>query len=294
MKKKKIVWLLGSLAVIIVIGLCIADPVFADVGNSFSGGSGSSSGGSSSGGGDMIFDGIFFFSDSPIEMIIFIIILIAIMYYTKKHPENGGGSSNYSNPGIKSNEGIDEEAVIEGITEEDEEFSADEFRNYASEVWLTLQEAWEQKDWHKVRPFESNTLFNVHNRQLQEYIDHKKTNYLNMQNVRSVKIASYQSDDHIETVHVKLDASLLDYVMDDETNKIIEGSKTDYVYRSYDLEFIRKKGVQTVHQEGTAVTNCPNCGAPTTVTSSGQCEYCKSVITNGDFGWVLNQYKPWQ
>ena len=65
---------------------------------------------------------------------------------------------------------------------------------------------------------------------------------------------SYSSDEEHEIIHVKLDASLLDYVVDDDSGKVLEGSKTDYVYRSYNLEFIRKKGIKTKEQEGTAVT----------------------------------------
>lgn len=284
---------------VLLLSFCflITAPIHADVGNSFSGGGGGHSSGGGGGyshsyGGSGGLSGIFFLSSSPIGIVVLVLLVLYAVYNMRK----GKGTANtytYANPGIKSNEGIFEEEIIARIQEEDPAFSAENFRNYASEVWLTLQEAWEAKDWHKVRPFESNTLFNVHNRQLQEYIDHHKTNYMNMQNVRGITIASYSSDDEHEIIHVKLDASLLDYVVDDDSGKVLEGSKTDYVYRSYNLEFIRKKGIKTKEQEGTAVTNCPNCGAPTTVTSSGQCEYCKSIITNGDFGWVLNRYSPW-
>ena len=44
-------------------------------------------------------------------------------------------------------------------------------------------------------------------------------------------------------------------------------------------------------KEGTAdtnTTNCPNCGAPTKITSSGKCEYCGSIITTGEHDWVLS------
>ena len=54
------------------------------------------------------------------------------------------------------------------------------------------------------------------------------------------------------------------------------------------LDLIRKKGVKT--KEGLSnmsTTNCPNCGAPTQITSAGQCEYCGSVITTGEHDWVL-------
>ena len=39
------------------------------------------------------------------------------------------------------------------------------------------------------------------------------------------------------------------------------------------------------------MNNCPNCGAPTEITSSGKCEYCKSIITTGDHDWVLSDIR---
>ena len=40
--------------------------------------------------------------------------------------------------------------------------------------------------------------------------------------------------------------------------------------------------------------NCPNCGAPIKINTIGECDYCGSTITNGDFGWVLNNYEPFK
>lgn len=120
-----------------------------------------------------------------------------------------------------------------------------------------------------------------------------KTNHLNMQNVRSITIADFHADGAREVLSVKLEASLLDYTTDDESGEVLEGSKTQYQHRFYYLEFIRSAGVKTAAEKDLQITNCPNCGAPTQVTSSGECEYCHSVITNGDFGWVLNQYMAW-
>jgi rubrerythrin len=56
----------------------------------------------------------------------------------------------------------------------------------------------------------------------------------------------------------------------------------------YEMVFNRKAGVKTdPGRAGNSVTNCPNCGAPTEITSSGQCPYCGSVVTNGEHDWVL-------
>ena len=36
--------------------------------------------------------------------------------------------------------------------------------------------------------------------------------------------------------------------------------------------------------------NCPNCGAPLEISSSGVCEYCGSVVTTGQYSWVLTDF----
>lgn len=295
MKKKK--WLLVALC-IMVLPVVFLSSVHADVGNSFSGGGSSgggwsgggsySSGGSYSGGGLGSF--IFLGGVGPFGIVIGFLFLALVIYSRYKQ---GGNIQPTPYSQSSSRTVINEAAAIEKIKAVDPDFSADKFKTFAGEVYITLQEAWEAKDWKGVRPFESNALFNTHNRQIQEYIDMKKTDHMNMQNIREVTIAEYKEDGNQEILVVKLYASLLNYVTDDNTGKIIEGSDKNYVHRNYRLEFIRSKGVKTVVDKDISVTNCPNCGAPTTVTSSGECEYCHSVITNGNYGWVLNKYAAW-
>ena len=299
-QKHKKLWVLFGCLLVVVLFACATQSAYAmDVGNSFSGGSsggggGYSGGGYSSGGGGFGGFGLFMLLSHPSGIIGLIVIIGIFMLINRgrNNGNNGNGNIPYANQ-FDSNVGLNEDAVIAKIHEIDPDFSAENFKTYASEVYLTLQEAWEKREWQAVRPFESNNLFNVHNRQLQEYIDQQKTDHLDMQNVRELKLAEFKVDGSREVLVVKLDASLLDYVTDDNTGKILEGSKTVYQHRSYCLEFMRTAGVKTNASKELNITNCPNCGAPTQVTSSGMCEYCKSVITTGEFGWVLNKYAKW-
>ena len=45
---------------------------------------------------------------------------------------------------------------------------------------------------------------------------------------------------------------------------------------------------ETKDGKATKTTNCPNCGAPTEVTSTGRCPYCHSVIVTKQYDWVLD------
>lgn len=281
------------MGMIVLVCLC-ANGISADVGNSFSGGGGSfGGGGGSSYGGSGFGSFLFFTGGSPIGTLILVAFIGFIIYSNIKRSMNHNNANSVNRTMNSTHRICNEEAAIASIQQVDPDFSSEKFKSYASEVWITLQESWEAKDWKGVRPFESNELFNIHSRQIQEYINGNKTDHMNMQNIREVTIAQFKEDGDHEVLIVQLYASLLNYVSDDNTGKIIEGSDSDYVHRKYYLEFIRTKGVKSEAGKDLMTTNCPNCGAPTQVTSSGECEYCHSIITNGNYGWVLNKYAAW-
>ena len=190
--------------------LLIPAVVHADVGNSFSGGSGGYSGGGYSGGGysgGSGLGGMFFFmgggGGSILGAIIMILIIVAWAYFSKNTQNSRRQDTPYQ--GGVSHRICNETAAVGALREIDPQFSAEGFKSFASEVYLTLQEAWEAKEWRKVRPFESNSLFNMHSHQIQEYIDSGKTNHLNMQNVRSITIADFHADGAREVLSVKLE-----------------------------------------------------------------------------------------
>ena len=141
------------------IGLClfvclllIPAAVHADVGNSFSGGS---SGGGYSGGSGL--GGMFFFmgggGGSIAGAIIMMLIIVAWVYFSKNHNAQPRQRSYQGGASIRI---CNESAAVKAIREIDPQFSAEGFKSFVSEVYLTLQEAWEAKEWRKVRPFESN------------------------------------------------------------------------------------------------------------------------------------------
>ena len=126
-------------------------------------------------------------------------------------------------------------------------------------------------------------------KQLKGYIDRKQINKMDRISVNYAELVSFNTDNEKDTLVVALNSSMNDYIVDEVTGKVVKGDKDRRLTNTYKLTFIRKKGVLT--SEGTdkvSTTNCPNCGAPTTITSSGKCEYCGAVITTGDHDWVLN------
>ena len=187
--------------------------VSADVGNSFSGESSSSgssgynsgSSGYSSGGS---YSNDYSYSYTPsynhsyssgsgsegdVLLIIVFVVFLGGSFLSWLAKSSGGSQSNnfstqsanmdIANTGAPSQPQCPEAQIVARIKQSDPNFSESLFKAQAKDVWLTLQEAWEAKDWQSVRNLESEELYKIHSRQLQEYIDMKKTNYMNMQNI---------------------------------------------------------------------------------------------------------------
>ncbi len=226
----------------------------------------------------------------PIGGIIILAIIAVVFYFLKKSGKLTKAENVTTNN--KVSDIVDtSDSVANLIRQTDPNFSADAFIGWTREVFLKIQQAWTDRNWELIRPFESNELFNVHNAQLDEYIRNKKINKIEKINIKKVALHSYTVDGDKEVLTVYLDAILRDYVTN-EDGKVLESNPEKDWYMEYIMTFNRKVGVKTkAGLSNKSTTNCPNCGAPTTVTSAGKCDYCKSVITTGEHDWVLSDIR---
>ena len=293
----KIIGICFLFVLIFALVISLSPTVFADAGNNNRYDTSSSSSSSSDGDSYLLNWIIYFLFEmfGPLPGIILCIILLIVFGYLKKtgklkNIQNSINSTITSNYSESFNQIVDNTiSVSEQIRQIDPEFSSDNFLAWTREVFLKIQQAWTDRNWKVIRPFESNELFNIHNSQLNEYIKNHKINVVEKINISNATLREFRQDGDKEVLVVELHAVMRDYVIDEKTKKVLESNPNKDWYMKYLMTFNRKKGVLT--KAGTSnksTTNCPNCGAPTEITSSGQCEYCDSVITTGEHDWVLS------
>ncbi len=291
-KKKKLFKVLPFIILAILVGLFCFQSInhaTTDVGNS----NRYSSDGGDFGGdfdiGVLIGYLINLFIESPVLGLIVVVVIIIAYRIMKKQSSSADAINKRVNQQADNDFVFDNSATVATqIQELDPAFSADKFNGFAREVFMKIQEAWNNKDWKPIRPFESETLFNQHKQQLDDYIRQKKTNVVEKITIKHCSLHEFRQDGDKEVLTVWLNALMRDYVIDDETKKVLESDPNRDWYMKYEMVFNRKAGVKTdPGKKGNTITNCPNCGAPTEITSSGQCAYCGSVITNGEHDWVL-------
>lgn len=215
---------------------------------------------------------------------IILIIVFIVIKLTSKNKNNHIPNYTYT-PTVSYNDA----EVERKIKQVDPNFNKTEFESFAKEVFIKLQNAWTERDWEKIRPFESEELFAQHKAQLDGYIKNNQINVMDRISVNGMHLVSFEQSGEKDILKIDLSTRMSDYIIDATTKQVIKGDRTKEYYHVYTLTFIRKKGNITVSGgSGLNTTNCPNCGAPTTITSSGRCEYCNSVITTEDHGWVLS------
>ena len=167
-------------------------------------------------------------------------------------------------------------------------FNKDTFLAWSKEVYVTLQQAWMERDWAKIRPFEKEELFAQHQKLLQEYIEQGRINVMERINVNQAFLQKYERDPQYEYLTVYMQVRMRDYIIDEKTKKVLMGDPNNDCYMKYLLKFTRKNGVKTdPASAGKNIVACPHCGAPTQITSAGKCEYCGFIVTTGDYDWVL-------
>lgn len=298
-KKRKIIrtlLMIGCFALVVGLFAYAIPNISADVGNNNRYESSSSSSSSSDDSGLLWIIWMLFDVFGPIPALIILVIIGIVVYKMKKNGklkqivedvQNATQQTQnaFTNLGTVDNTN----QVAEQIRVIDPSFSQDAFIGWVREVFVKIQQAWSQRDWKVIRPFESNELFSQHSAQLEEYIRNNKINMIEKINVNYCALREFRQDGDKEVMVVELHAIMRDYVIDATTRQVLESDPNKDWNMKYLMTFNRKAGVKTKPgSSNKSTTNCPNCGAPTRITSSGQCDYCDSVITTGDHDWVLS------
>lgn len=254
--------------------------------------SGSTSSGSSGGGGGISIGGI----------IVIVIIIIVVASSKKNGNKTNGGSTTGMGGGVRPANGgqglnvnlPDRTSQIEQIIKQDDpNFTADDFTAFAKNVYIDIQNAWCKRDLTPVRPVMHTNLYNTTQKQVQSKIEQKVIYHYESIAINTAYLTSFVRDEQYEYLTVYLNARFIDYQTNEESGAIIRGDKNTRWDFRYKMKFMRSVGMKSNDANASEFAtghNCPNCGAPLEMSSSGQCAYCGSVVSTGQYSWVLSDF----
>lgn len=165
-------------------------------------------------------------------------------------------------------------------------FSFQEFWVKASTIFNKLQQGWSERDAGQCRPHETDVLFRTHRYWIDDYLRNGKINKLSEIRIKDWELSKIELDAYYESITARVFASMID-VTTDENGKVLYGDPNKRRSFTEYWTFIRRVGGKEA--KGDSVHSCPSCGAPLDrINQTGECEYCHTVITLGDFDWVLS------
>lgn len=228
-----------------------------------------------------------------IGVLVFFAIVFIYSYIKAKNSQKSQGNISktaYATPEIDVSQS---HIWADEIKKIDPNFSEEKMLAWAKDLYVKLQNAWTERDWEPMRPFETESLFEQHKSQLQGYMDTNRINIVDRIAVNYATLYKFRQEGDRDILEIALKATKKDYIIDATTKEVLEGNKEQDRISVYKMTFERKTGVLTPEGTGKVkTTNCPNCGAPTEITSAGKCPYCGSVITTGNNTWVLSGLEP--
>jgi hypothetical protein len=277
---------------------------FSGGGGGFGGGGGSFGGGGYSGGGGG-FGGagwllpLFFFGGGGGGLIFFLFILFALWgAYRRMSIGNPVQASNWGpalSPMSQMQSTLSED--MGALQAKDPNFNQQMFLDRAQAAFFALQKAWMDRNLEPARVYMSDGIYRRWKNQIDAMVAAHKKNILENLVIGGIQIVKVQSDPNFDSITVRIDASAADYEVDESNNnKVIFGSRSEQPFTEY-WTFTRSGSARTKAGEGAEMTQCPNCGAPLSISESGVCSYCKAIVTSGQFGWVLDnitQASEWQ
>ena len=154
-----------------------------------------------------------------------------------------------------------------------------------------MQNAWQKKDISSLRPYLTDTFYAQMERQLQSHIDAHRTNIIDRISVLSVQLKGYKQENGEDKIIAYINTRIIDYTIDDNTGHVLYGNKNVEKFMSYEWLLTRSSGQLTKEQEAVQSIVCPHCGATLNINKTAKCDYCGSIVTIEEHGFVISSIK---
>lgn len=180
----------------------------------------------------------------------------------------------------------DPEQGLAAIKAKDPGFDRAVFLEQVQRTFYLVEEAWTQRNPDMSRQVMADGLWQQHRFQIESYRSGDKRNVLDGLAVESLTILAVHTDQNYDTITVRILAQSCDYDVN-SSGKVIRGHRDDSEQWAEDWTYQRAAGATTPKAGGTMTDHCPNCGAPLELDFTGVCKYCKALVSNGTYDWVI-------
>jgi len=171
------------------------------------------------------------------------------------------------------------------LTEQDPAVTQDAIAARLAFIYTSLNDAWSRGDLKAARTVLSDGLADYCQYWLDAYAARRLRNMLDDMRLTRHELVKLARDRHYDALTIRIWGTGKDYVVRPADNNVVRGSRDRTRDYSEYWTLIRASSRRGAPQPD---ATCGSCGAPLTVSMSGQCEHCGSHVTAGEFDWVLS------
>lgn len=157
----------------------------------------------------------------------------------------------------------------------------------AEEYLIQLTNAISDRDCISLREKESEELFSRQQADIEDLLADGRIRLISDVKVLRSSLHLYRRDKNYEYLTICVSAELKDYIIDQNSYKLLEGQKKLMV-KHFLITYMRSKNAKNIKDIGKRQNFCPNCGAPIALNSSRQCSFCLAIIRAEEFDWVIS------
>lgn len=215
----------------------------------------------------------------PLAVIIGIGVLIVVF----------GKRTKTGPPASKPVRGPLEPVNFDSIKASDPDFSEQSFYGRVTEMFMEVQQSWQNRDMGPARRFLSPGQFEVLNNGVEELMRAGRINMLEGLHINRIEPVSVTSEGGSDHIKVLVTATVTDHTIDERTRQVVDpeilgDGKTPKSFQEYWI-LERKVGAHT--KADATIKKCPNCGGPVTDGNYVKCAYCGTQMNDPALDWVL-------
>ena len=217
---------------------------------------------------------------------IFLIIIVVVLMPSKKK----GQSAPVQNAGAARTD-ASMLKPMEEYQKEDPGFDGAALSEKLSNLYVQMQNAWQDKNIESLRPYLTDALYAQMERQLDAIKKAGRTNYIERIAVLGVDLRGWYQKGENDTIVASVRTRIVDYTVDDNSGDVVSGDKNRELFMEYEWTLVRPTGEKTGEAAPMQSVHCPSCGAPLSINHSAKCPYCDSVVTVKENDWVIYAIK---
>lgn len=122
----------------------------------------------------------------------------------------------------------------------DLDFDTSDFKNYASDIFIKLQNAWMNRDLETIRKYESTGLFEIHKSQLEnDLIKKKQININDHVEVTEMHLYIFTQEKNNDYLTIELKCKMVDYFISESSRSVVSGNPLELEFHTYRITFVR-------------------------------------------------------